>query len=139
MRRTALTLILALFLGAAAQATPWPPRDPNEHDTTVDFSEAWALRLQQSFRTLGDIQRAAGAKGKIMERSLSGRDPSVSFHWRSVTPDGMRGSFMLVQVYRSGKLEVSISTEERALIDFDSNGNVSCWRCVAEMQPKPQT
>lgn len=70
-------LSIAAFLAswaccATAQLVqPWPPEDPNDYTTTVDFTEEWAKSLY-GFQTLADLQEAAGSKGgfRAVPRSL---------------------------------------------------------------------
>ena len=44
----------------------WPPSDPDERVTKTDFTVAWALKLA-GFKTLVQLQKAAGSKGTITE------------------------------------------------------------------------
>lgn len=118
-RLLALTILLVLTVGGAL-AQEWNPVDPNQYDTNVKFSVAWARRLR-GFSTLEDVQRAAKIKGRITERNANDDDPSVSYHFR-----GEDGSYMLVTVKKSGFVGISILTGDDIDIVLNNRGEFDC-------------
>lgn len=112
-----------VLIAGSAMAQDWNPADPNQYETNVDFSVAWARRLR-GFHGFEDVQRAAKAKGKITERNLDDDDPSVSYHFRG--NNGHRVSYMLVTVRRSGFVGISILTDDNTDIVMNNNGVFSC-------------
>ena len=117
---------MVLFVAAltARPADQWPPDDPHEYSTEVNFSLSWAKRLQ-GFKTLVDLQRAAKAKGTISHRSLEGDDPCVSFHWRSEPPKVPDVGYMLATVRPNGKINVSVLTTDKHEVIADNSGRFS--------------
>ena len=102
---------LPTTLAETSSVTPWPPVDPNQYVTSVPFTVKWAKRLR-GFRTLADLQRAAGSRGTISDQSLEGKHPNVLFHWRSEPQKGI--GYMLATVYRDGGIGVSVLTIDNA-------------------------
>jgi len=105
----------------------WPPDDPGKYVTKVDFTVAWAKKLK-GFHTLDELQRAAGTKGTISERSLEGEHPSVRYHWRSEPKNGRVG-YMVATVYRDGGIGVGIMTDENIEIIVNNFEAFICERC----------
>lgn len=105
----------------------WSPDDPGKYVTKVDFTVAWAKKLKE-FHTLEELQRAAGTKGTISERSLEGEHPSVRYHWRSEPKNGRVG-YMVATVYRDGGIGVGIMTDEDIEIIVNNFGAFICERC----------
>jgi hypothetical protein len=131
----AAVLALFLWLGSlmAAHAEclndpEFPTCDPGQYVTKLDFTVAWAKKLK-GFKTLDDLQRAAGTKGTISERNLESEHPSVSYHWRSEPPGSGRIGYMLATVYRDGGIGVEILTYEDVEIVVDNCGAFICDRC----------
>lgn len=124
-------VVLAVSNGAslAQMVQPWPPADPDEMLTQRPFTVEWAEKLR-GFKTLADLQRAAGTKGHISERSLSDPDhPSVRFHWRSQpTSDGPAG-WMLATVYADGGIGVGVITNDGRDITVNNFGAFICEKC----------
>jgi hypothetical protein len=120
-------LFITLSQHAVAVAADWPPADPADYTTKIDFTLAWAKKLQ-GFKTLADLQRAAGSKGTISERKLSGEHPSVSFHWRSQPKNGRIG-YMLARVYSDGGIGVGILTDETFDVVVNNFGAFICDKC----------
>lgn len=107
---------------------PWPPVDPNEERTQVEFSAAWAKRLR-GFHTLADIQAAAGTKGAITERDKGTGSQFASYHWMSVPKNGRPGGFMLAREYADGSIGVGILSNDAGQIVVNSAGAFVCDRC----------
>ena len=53
---------LSFWIPGRAQQD-WPPSDPDQRVTKTDFTVAWALKLA-GFKTLVQLQKAAGSKGR---------------------------------------------------------------------------
>jgi hypothetical protein len=124
-----LALQVAMMTSGVAKANEWPPADPADYTTQTDFTIAWAKKLQ-GFKTLADLQRAAGSKGVISDRKYE-RDanhPKVSFHWRS-QPKGHRLGYMLAEVYQDGGIGVGILTDENVSIVVNNFGWFICDKC----------
>jgi hypothetical protein len=112
-----LTVLTLLPCGAA----DWPPTDPKEYTTEVDFTLAWAKRLK-GFRTLEQLQRAAKAKGTISDQHLDGDNPQVTFHWRSEPPRRDNVGYMLANVSRDGSIGVDILTTDNHEVIINTEG-----------------
>jgi hypothetical protein len=114
-------------------AADWPPVDPDEHYTQVAFTVAWAKRLR-GFHTLTDLQRAAGAKGKIIGEGPGG------FHWISDPQDGRRG-YMRASVSENGDIGVSIVPVEQQTfglsITLNNKGLFICPICNPPIDIEP--
>ena len=115
----------------------WPPEDPKEYITKVDFTVSWAKRLK-GFKTLDDLQSAAGTKGTISERKLNDRLPSVSYHWRSEPTNGRVG-YMLATLYQDRGIGVSILTDENIEIVLNNFGAFICDRCSPPIDIEGET
>lgn len=107
--------------------TDWPPIDPKQYVTKVDFTESWAKRLD-GFQTLQDLQRSAGTKGTISAWALDNPKPHVSYHWRSQPKNGRIG-YMLATVYKDGGIGVGIMTDEHIEVVANNFGAFVCDRC----------
>lgn len=116
-----------VFVASTTSPSNWPPQDPGQYVTKVDFTLAWAKKLK-GLKTLADLQRVAGSKGTISERKLDGDHPSVSFHWRS-EPSGSRVGYMLATVYEDGGIGVSVLTDENASVIVNNFGAFICEKC----------
>jgi hypothetical protein len=112
---------LLLVSSSCCWAADWPPPDPKEYTTETDFTLAWAKKLN-GFHTLGELQRAAKAKGTISDQSLDGENPSVSFHWRSEPPTKDNVGYMLAKVSRDGSIAVSIVTTDNHEVILNTEG-----------------
>ena len=128
----ATAVLVAASLGpAASQSTqPWPPDDPDEHVTSTPFSVAWAKKLR-GFRSLSELQDAAGSKGRISSkrRLTDAEHPSVTFHWRSQpTPNGRPG-WMIAEVYADGAVGADIITNDDIDITINTFGALICKKC----------
>lgn len=109
------------FEGTSATPADWPPADPKEYRTEINFTLAWAKRLRE-FKSLVDLQRAAKAKGTIRQRSLEGDDPFVSFHWRSEPLDGPGVGYMLATVRPDGRITANILTTDKHSVVISNRG-----------------
>ena len=116
-------LLLAIGIRSAT-ATDWPPADPQDRSTEVNFTFAWAKRLT-GFKTLGDLQRAAKAKGEITEQGLDDPEPFVRYNWRSEPPVGNEVGYMLATVGRDGQISVSILTTDKRKVILNNSGAFS--------------
>jgi hypothetical protein len=133
MSRVALAFGLTLALNGVCLAhermQPWPPADPDEQVTRTPFSVEWAKALR-GFKTLADLQKAAGTKGHISERVLDDPDhPSVSFHWRSQPTDQGRAGWMLATVYADGGIGVGVITNDDLDVTVNNFGAFICEKC----------
>lgn len=116
-----------VITGAAGKPAPnaWNPVDPDQEHTKVVFTLAFAKKLR-SARTLTDVQRMAGSRGKITERSETDR---VGYHWIS-DPDKALPGFMLVEAFRDGGLGISISPSDvSGVVILNNFGNFDCDQC----------
>jgi hypothetical protein len=131
-RSATLASILALAIQmsaiALAVAAGWPPIDPNEEATAVVFTRDWATTVRDT-RTLRQLQNAAGAGGKIVERNLGAEAPYVVFQWISVAPDG-RKARMRANVFSTGDFGATIlPIEQGDEIALNNFGAFVCRQC----------
>jgi hypothetical protein len=127
MKHTIAVAALALALtSGAAGASEWPPVDPGDYNTKTNFTIAWAKKLQ-GFKTLEDLQRAAGSKGTISDRKneLDSKHPAVVFHWRSLP----LGGYMVATVYQDGGIGVGVMTVDEVNIVVNNFGTFICDEC----------
>lgn len=117
------TISILLFLAAltAIRAEQWPPDDPQEYSTEVNFSLAWAKQLR-GFKTLAELQKAAKAKGHISDRSLAGDDPNVSFDWRSEPPNVAGVGYMLAILRPDGRITANVLTTDKHVVIVSNTG-----------------
>ena len=115
----------------AARVQPWPPDDPGEEVTQTLFTVEWAKTTLRGFKTLADLQRAAGTRGRISERDLSDRrHPSVGFHWRSQPTNGGPAVWMLATVFADGGIGVTVTTIDGVDVTVNNFGAFICGRCA---------
>jgi hypothetical protein len=110
------------------KAAGWPPVDPKDYTTKTDFTVSWAKKLR-GFKTLADLQRAAGSKGTISEIHLEGENQSVSFHWRSEPKNSSRLGYMLAVVRPDGSIGVGVLTDENIEVVVNTFGGFICDKC----------
>jgi len=139
MKSQALLLIVAVawfsfwIPGRAGQ--DWPPSDPDERVTKTDFTVAWALKLA-GFKTLVQLQKAAGSKGKITENHAEDeKDPRVTYLWRS-EPGRERVGYMLMTVRRNGDIAGSVMTDQGVEIIVNTFGALICEKCSPPIEIK---
>src|ERR1700728_2987530 len=73
--------------------SPWPPVDPDQEMTKIEFTAAWAQKLR-ALQSLAELQKAAGAKGKITARDKGQGNQFAAYQWISKPPNG-RGGYMI--------------------------------------------
>jgi len=140
VKNRALTLmglcaLWAMFSAPAHADQDWPPIDPNQEVTKTDFTVAWALKLA-GFKTLAELQKAAGSKGKITENHADDESgPRVSYHWRSHPANGRVG-FMLMTVRRNGDIAGGVMTDEGVEIIINTLGALICEKCSPPIEIK---
>jgi hypothetical protein len=118
----------------AGDMNNWPPIDPKQYVTKVDFTENWAKRLD-GFQTLQDLQRAAGTRGTISDWALDDPKPHVAYHWRSEPKNGRIG-YMLATVYKDGGIGVGVMTDEHIEIVLNNFGSFICDKCSPPIEKK---
>jgi hypothetical protein len=112
----------------AITVQPWPPIDPDEETTRTEFTAAWAKRLD-GFKSLAELQKAAGSKGKITERDNGSGNPYASYHWINKPTNGRPDSFILARQYADGSVGVGILTSDVGQIVLNTYGAFICDRC----------
>ena len=113
----------------------WPPSDPDQRVTKTDFTVAWALKLA-GFKTLVQLQKAAGSKGKITENHAEDeKDPRVTYLWRS-EPGRGRVGYMLMTVRRNGDIAGSVMTDQGVEIIVNTLGALICEKCSPPIEIK---
>ena len=113
----------------------WPPSDPDQRLTKTDFTVAWALKLA-GFKTLVQLQKAAGSKGKITENHAEDeKDPRVTYLWRS-EPGRERVGYMLMTVRRNGDIAGSVMTDQGVEIIVNTLGALICEKCSPPIEIK---
>jgi hypothetical protein len=133
-QRSVLAFVLALSVSSeiafAQKVQPWPPSDPDEEVTQTPFTVEWAKTLR-GFKTIADLQKAAGSKGHISERDLSDHHhPSVGFHWRSQPSSGGPAGWMLATIFADGGIGVTITTIDGLDITVNNFGAFICGSCA---------
>jgi len=114
----ALMLALGKSPGIAGDA---PSPGPGDYATTTDFTLDWARRLR-GFRSIWELQQAAGSKGEVSDRHLDGDDPHISYHWRSEPPETGAIGYMLATLRPDGRINVSIMTTQNEEVVLDNKG-----------------
>src|SRR5262249_18307730 len=102
-----------------------PPSDPNEGNAAIEITGAWAKALREA-RTLEDVQRAAGAGGKIEALETKGDMSRAAYSWIGRNGKGR----LRVLVYRSGGFAAIV--DPAALpgkIVLNSFGAYTCRDC----------
>jgi hypothetical protein len=123
-------MVLAASAAAAALpilVSPWPPVDPDQETTTVEFSAAWAQKLR-GFQSLSELQRAAGSQGKITERDKGQGNQFAVFQWISKPPNG-RGGYMIAHEYSDGSIGLGVMTSDVGEIIINTFGAFMCDKC----------
>jgi hypothetical protein len=107
---------------------PWPPIDPDEEITKVEFTSALAKRLA-GFHTIEDLQKALGSKGKITERGKDPGRPAASYHWMSQPRGGRLGGFVMATESADGSIGVGFLSNDVGQIVINNNGSFICDKC----------
>ena len=116
----------------------WPPSDPYQRVTKTNFTVAWALKLA-GFKTLVQLQKAAGSKGEITENHAEDeRDPRVTYFWRS-QPGRGRVGYMQMTVRRNGDIASSVMTDGGVEIIVNTHGALICEKCSPPIENKGAT
>src|SRR5262245_40737647 len=124
LRCLALSAAL-LLMAAASPAEVWPAADPNDGTAAVEITTAWAQRLRE-VRALADVQRAAGAGGKIEALETRGSTSRAVFSWLGRNGKGRLRAF----VYRSGGFAAIVDPADLpSEIALNSFGAFTCRDC----------
>jgi len=122
IRCLSLCVALILTLGAVpGMAGDAPSPGPGDYATTTDFTLDWARRLR-GFRSIWELQQAAGSKGVVSDRQMAGDDPYISYHWRSEPPETGAIGYMLATLRPDGRINVSIMTTQNEEVVLDNRG-----------------
>lgn len=107
-RVLAFSLVAAIQSSTAisAAADEWPPRDPDQPETTIAFTNDWALTLREA-KTFRQLQERMGSAGKIVESKPSAATPNVVFEWIS-TASGERVGEARATLYPTGDFGVVV-------------------------------
>jgi len=117
---------------------PWPPDDPNEENAKYEFTSSWAKRMM-GFRSLTELQIAAGSRGKITERGSGAGMPFASYHWISMPVRGRTAGFMLARQYSDGNVGVSLLTTDGREIAMNTFGAFICDGCRPPVEIRGST
>lgn len=125
MSKLVAALAALLLTAASSQAETWPPADPNQGTATVEITTAWASGLREA-KALADVQRAAGAGGRIEVIESKGSTSRAVFVW--IGRDG-KGR-LRVLAYRSGGFAAIIDpADAKGEIVLNSFGAFACKDC----------
>jgi len=113
-------LLLALGISPGIADDALSPR-MKEYTTKTDFTLDWARRLR-GFRSIAELQEAAGAKGVVSDRHMEGPDPYITYHWRSEPPETGAIGYMLATFRPDGRINVSIMTTQNEEVVLDNRG-----------------
>lgn len=123
----ALSVLLVTLLvsnAAASEIAPWPPSDPND-SMAPSVSAAWVTHLR-GIRTFGDLQKAIGARGKLVAVDETVEAPHAVYQWTGAAGQGQIRAFL----YRSGDFGVVIDPADKAgEIQFNNFGAFVCAAC----------
>ena len=122
--RFAMLCARLVLASLPAQAGDWPPPDSGEAAAKIAFSPAWAATLR-GVRSFGQLQDAAGAKGRITEIVRDGDSPHAVFRWTGAGNNGQ----MRALLYEGGDFGAVITLPGQpdiVLNDFDAFICASC-------------
>lgn len=129
MLRASVFAIVALATVARAAAGDWPPSDPDQPTSPIDFTKDWAKTIQD-IRTFSDLQSAAGAKGKFVQSQLDAEPPYVVFEWIGSATQGRAGR-VRVNLFANDDFGVTIlpSDGDEAIV-LNNSGAFVCRQCA---------
>ena len=78
--RVAIVVAGLALCPASAEAPKWPPDDPGQGTAKVEITTAWAGRLRD-IREFADLQKAAGAGGRLASIENAGDAPHAVYTW----------------------------------------------------------
>jgi hypothetical protein len=103
------TIAVSIFLLATSStAQDWPPHDSGEGHVAVEINTAWARQLR-GLATFTDLQRVAGAKGRL-ESVEASASPRALYSWTGMEGKGM----MRVFRYQSDAFGAVVSPSDMA-------------------------
>lgn len=106
----AIALLACLVSPAAAsELSSWPPSDPGQPVAKVAITTAWAGRLRE-IHSFSDLQKAAGAQGKLVAVDNGGEAPHAVYSWTGSAGRGQMNVFL----YRSGDFGIVVRPADRA-------------------------
>ena len=110
----------------AAGAAEWPPQDPVDGQATVALDATWASRLRD-IHDFRELQRKAGALGRIISTETQSETPRVIYAWDGRDGRGRMRAF----VYPDGSFAVVISPAELGgEIVVNTFGGFVCPACT---------
>jgi hypothetical protein len=116
---------LAFASTGALGAETWPPADPAEGATKVELDAAFAMKLRAA-KSFGELQQAAGARGRITEIVRNGDAPHVVYSWMH----DAKGGHMRVLLYRDGAFAAVVNPADlEGDIVLNSFGAFVCPSC----------
>jgi hypothetical protein len=125
MLRSLAVAAALLLMATAALAEVWPPSDPNDGTAAVEITSAWAQGLRDA-RSLADVQRAAGAQGKMEALETKGDTSRAVFSW---VGRGAKGR-VRVFIYRSGGFSAIVDPSDLpGKVVMNSFGAFTCRDC----------
>ena len=117
---------LWLLAVSSASAADWPPHDPGDGQATAVFDAAWASRVRD-IRSFRELQRRAGALGRITSTELSRDTPRVVYGWEGSDHRGRLRAF----VYPDGSFAAVVSPADLGgEIVLNSFGAFVCPACT---------
>lgn len=120
-----VALLAAQLLSAPSHAEIWPPVDPDQGSAAVEITTSWAKELRAA-HALADVQKAAGAGGKMEGVETKGTALRAVFNW--VGRDG-KGRMRVLE-YRSGGFAAIIDpANSGGEIVLNSFGAFDCRQC----------
>jgi len=123
--RVAIVVAGLALCPASAEAPKWPPDDPGQGTAKVEITTAWAGRLRD-IREFADLQKAAGAGGRLASIENAGDAPHAVYTW---TGAGGRGA-MRAFVYRAGGFAAIVTPADSAgEIIVNNFGAFVCTGC----------
>jgi hypothetical protein len=129
-------LFLAAALGTVLVAVVAFAQKGDPRDTGVAFTIAWAKHLAD-FRTLTDLQRAAGGNGSCVDFPGDDGETWKECRWRSIPMQVQGVGYMVATIRPNGRIGVSVSTVENALIVINNKGAFVCDDCKPRIDIEP--
>ena len=118
--------LLWLLAANPASAADWPPHDPGDEQATVVFDAQWASRVR-GIRSFRELQRQAGALGRITSTELPRETQRVVYGWEGSDHRGRLRAF----VYQDGSFAAVVSqAEPGGEIVLNSFGAFVCPACT---------
>ncbi|RFB78951.1 hypothetical protein [Methylovirgula sp. 4M-Z18] len=121
--------VLLCAMPAAADISPWPPRDSGDGQMQTEITVDWAAGLRDA-ASFDEVQRRIGAKGRIESIADEGDAPRAVYRWTGLHGRGGITAFL----YRTGDFSLVIAPANSRPIKLNSFGAYFCPDCAPPVQ-----